>query len=452
MAKKLWGGRFKKEMDKDFEQFSKSIHYDYKLAEYDIYHSIIHVGALAKAGILSKDEEAKLISALRRILSEVEQGTFKPDLKCEDIHSDIQNRVVKKVGKLSFKLHTLRSRNDQIVFDEKLYCLSETEVIIKLLENLFAALIDKAGEYKNSFFIGYTHTRRAQVIYFSDYILAYSYMFKRDYRRLSDFMKNLDVSIGAAALTGSSLKAEYYQNGNIPGVMKKHLKTLDSALDAVSSRDFLAEFLSVLSIIQMNLSRFAEDGILYSTKEFDFFDLPEEFCTGSSLMPHKKNPDFLELVRGYSGIIYGNLIAVLTTMKGLPLAYNRDMQLNKEPLFSSVDILKNELKIMAKFVKGITLKKSNIAAALEDESLYATEIAEFLVIEGGVSFSSAHELTGKLIRYCEDKNQKIGFLPDEELKKFHPALTKEILKKIMTPVAAVKSKESVSRKVPILKK
>lgn len=451
MAEKLWGGRFKKEMDKEFEQFSKSIHYDYKLAEYDLYHSIIHVGALAKAGILSKDEEAKLIFALRRILSEVEQGTFKPDLKCEDIHSDIQNRVAAKVGRLSFKLHTLRSRNDQIVFDEKMYCLSEAEVILRLLENLFAAFIDKAGEYKNSFFIGYTHTRRAQVIYFRDYILAYSRMFKRDYRRLSGFMKNLDVSIGAAALTGSSLKAEYYQNSVIPSVMKKYLKTLDSALDVVSSRDFLAEFLSVLSITQMHLSRFAEDGILYSTKEFDFFDLPEEFCTGSSLMPHKKNPDFLELVRGYSGIVYGNLIAVLTTMKGLPLAYNRDMQLNKEPLFSSVDILKNELKIMAKFVKGITLKKSNIAAALEDESLYATEIAEFLVIEKAVAFSVAHNIVGRLIRYAEDSKQKIKDLPDKVLSKFHSSLNREQLKVIMCPEYAAQSKKSFSLKVPKLK-
>ncbi|MBU1121562.1 MAG: argininosuccinate lyase [Candidatus Omnitrophota bacterium] len=448
MAKKLWGGRFKKKIDKDFEEFSKSIQYDYKLAEYDIYHSIIHVNALVDSAILTKKEGQRLIFSLGQILREIEKGTFTPDLECEDIHSDIQSRVEKKVGKLAAKLHTLRSRNDQVVFDEKFYCLNEVELLGKLLGDVFDAIVSKAKQYEKNFFLGYTHTRRAQVIFFSDYILAYAYMFKRDYRRFQCFLKNLEVVIGAGALAGSALNSKHYQKAIFSALVKKNLAELNSSVDNVSSRDFIIELLSMLSILQMHLSRLTEDMILYSGKEFDFLRLPEEFCTGSSLMPHKKNPDFLELVRGYTGMVYGNLVAVLTMMKGLPLTYNRDMQLDKEPLFSSVEVLKNELKIMAKFIKGVTLNEENIAKALEDDSLYATEIAEFLVISKGVAFSDAHTVVGKLVRYSEDKKIRVKDMKDSLLKTFYPGLSLKALKSIMNPEYATSSKKSVVRKMP----
>ncbi|MBN2483625.1 MAG: argininosuccinate lyase [Candidatus Omnitrophica bacterium] len=456
MSKKLWGGRFKKKIDKDFEEFSKSVQYDYKLAEYDIYHSIIHVSTLAASKILTPQEAQKLISVLSGILKEIRAGKFKYDPACEDIHSDIQNRVEKKVGELALKLHSLRSRNDQIVFDEKWYCLDQGIDIGKIVTALGIAVVEKAAKSGKDFFIGYTHTQRAQIISFSDYLYAWAEIFLKDCKRLNDFCEGLELVIGAGALTGTALKKEAYQKAAEQFLradkIKKSWSVLNNALFTISDRDFIVEFLSILSLIQMHLSRMAEDFILYSTKEFDFFDLPEEFCTGSSLMPHKKNPDFLELVRGLTGKIYGNLMAILTTMKGLPLTYNRDMQLDKEPLFSSVETVKEELKIMAKFVKGIKLKKENIKEALKDEQLYATEIAEFLVTKKKVAFKEAHDVVGKLIRYSEDKKKKIEDMDDLVLKTFHPVLKAGDLKKIMTPKYAIDSKKSVSRALPKLKK
>lgn len=460
MSKKLWGGRFRKKMDKDFEEFSKSIQYDYKLAEFDVLYSFCHVVALKEAGILDKKEGDKLFTALKEIENQIAQGKFKPGLSCEDIHTDIRNRVEKKAGKLALKLHSLRSRNDQIVFDEKFYCLIAAFEIALALSDFGRNLVFFAKKNINQLFVGYTHTQKAQVILFRDYLCAYSDMFTRDEERLTRFLDSLSIYIGAGALAGSALTRGSYEKAikKIASVLKKieevdlHISVVKNSLDNVSDRDYIIEFLSILSIIQMHLSRMAEDFILYSTKEFNFFDLPEEFCTGSSLMPHKKNPDFLELVRGSTGKVYGNLMSILTTMKGLPLAYNRDMQMDKEPLFSSVETVKDELRIMAKFIKEIKLKKKNIEKALEDEHLYATEIAEFLVTQKKVAFKTAHDIAGKLIRYSEDKKAKIKDMQDRLLKTFHPVLDAETLKKIMTPEYAIKSKKSVWRKLPKLKK
>jgi len=450
--KKLWGGRFKKEIDKDFFEFQKSIQYDYNLAEYDIYHSIIHVQALSLAGILTKEEEQKLLDALRQILSEVKRSDFTPDYDCEDIHSDIQNRVKEKVGELSLKLHTMRSRNDQVVFDEKMYVLNQYIEIAQLLTDLLEEISLKAQEYKNRYFVGYTHTQRAQVVYFSDYILAYGHMFMRDYERLMRFEEGLKVSTGSGAVAGTPLDFQYYQKAiSLSGVVKKHVDEMLSPIDHVASRDFIAEFLSILAIMQMHLSRLSEDLILYSTKEYDFIDLPEEFCTGSSLMPHKKNADFLELVRGYTGRVYGNLMSLLTTLKGLPMSYNRDMQLDKEPLFSSVDTVKAELKIMAKFLKGLALKREAVERALEDECLYATEIAQYLVIKKRVAFKDAHDIVGRLIRYSEEKKIGIKKLNDKILAGFHKSLNRKLLSKIMTPAYAVSMRHNAKQILPKVK-
>lgn len=447
MAKKLWGGRFKKKIDKDFFEFQKSIHYDYKLAEFDIYHSLVHISALKSAGILTTDEEIKLAKAFREILKSIKQFKFKPDHNCEDIHSDIQNKMMRKVGKLALKIQSLRSRNDQVVFDEKIYCLNQYVDILKLLSGLLEEIFNKSEEYSGKFFLGYTHTQRAQVIYFSDYLLAYAQMFIRDYERLITFQEEIKIFIGAGALAGTPLKSEYYQRAiSIAGVVKKHFDELQSPIDNVSDRDYIIEFLSVLSMLQMHLSRISEDFILYSTKEYNFVDLPEELCTGSSLMPHKKNPDFLELVRGYTGRIYGNLVSVLTIMKGLPLTYNRDMQLDKEPLFSSVEIIKDELRIMAKFIKGLKLKEENINLALQDENLYATEIAEFLTLEKKIPFKKAHDIVGKLIRYSEDKKVEIKKMPDKLLKTFCKELSQNDIIKIMNPEHVVSSRKSAPSK------
>lgn len=446
MAKKLWGGRFKKEIDKDFFEFQKSIQYDYKLARYDIYHSLIHTVALKNAGILKNSECKKLSLALKEISNEIKKGKFKPDFNSEDIHTDIQNAIEKKVGALALKLHTLRSRNDQIAFDERYYCIEKTVDIARALNGLLKSLLFLAKYYIRQEFIGYTHTQRAQIIYFYDYLFALSDMFKRDADRSARFFENLFIYIGAGALTGSALSRENY-NKAIKDVNMTKIKTTENPIDNVSDRDFAIEFLSILSIIQMHLSRLAEDLILYSTKEFNFMDLPEEFCTGSSLMPHKKNPDFLELVRGNTGKVYGNLMSILTTMKGLPLTYNRDMQLDKEPLFSSVEVVETELKIMAKFIKGIKLNTEVIDVALKDESLYATDLAEFLVYKG-VPFKEAHTLVGKLVRDADDKGKKIKEMKDEELKQYHSALNETIIQKVMNAGYSVKSKNTFIRRIP----
>lgn len=450
MVKKLWGGRFKKAIDKEFFQFQKSIQYDYKLAEYDIYHSIIHVAALKEAGLLNSTEAKTLTIALNEIFKEVREERFKPNLNAEDIHSDIQNRIEKKTGKLAAKLHTLRSRNDQIVFDEKWYCYKEGIYILSLLNVVLSSLNHFGNRYRDAFIPGYTHTQRAQIVSFLSYTGAFFCMFERDFERLDAFLKKSSIYIGSGALAGSAIPRSAYSEALRKFLEKAKSMSLNSKslmvrnpLDNVSSRDFIAEFLSILSIVQMHLSRMAEDFILYSTKEFGFFDLPEEFCTGSSLMPHKKNPDFWELVRGNTGKVYGNLVAVFTTMKGLPLTYNRDMQLDKEPLFSSVEIVKKELKIVVNTIDKIELNQKRLSEVLEDEELYATELMEFLVYQG-VAFSHAHEIVGKLIRYSEDEKIKIKDMPDRVLKKFHRKLTHKDIRMIMNPRYAVSSKKSLA--------
>ncbi|MFH1578167.1 MAG: argininosuccinate lyase [Candidatus Omnitrophota bacterium] len=451
MAKKMWGGRFKKKIDKDFDAFQKSIDYDYRLAKQDILHSTIHTYALLYTRVLTPQEAKRLLFALKQILSEIKnKGKLKYNSSSEDIHTEIQNRLEKKLKDVALKLQSFRSRNDQVVFDERMYCIREAMDVLSLIYQVEESLEKLADKYKKDFFVGYTHTQRAQVIKFPDYLLSFAGMFERDAKRIFIFFKDLEVPIGCGALTGSYIKKEDYKKaiGKFGRLFKESLPGISltkNPLDNISDRDFIIEFLSILSILQMHLSRLAEDFILYSTKEFDFFDLPEEFCTGSSLMPHKKNPDFLELVRGYSGRVCGNLISVLTTMKGLPLSYNRDMQLDKEPLFSSVDIIKDELKILSKFIKGVRLNKPVIQEALRDENLYATEFAEYL-IKNKLPHKRAHTVIGKLISYSEQKKQKIGDMDDQMLAQFHPALTHKAVKRILNPRFVVEQKRSIARK------
>ncbi len=448
MSNKLWGGRFKKQLDNEFYLFQKSIQYDYKLAMYDIYHSMIHISALVYTKILKVEEAYKLELELMAILKEVKDGKFKYDPLSEDIHTEIQNRLEKKHKNIALKLHSFRSRNDQVVFDEKYYCIHQGWEIERLLAKVFVSLFELSDKYKNSFFVGYTHTRRAQVIKFSNYILSFGRMLERDLKRIEHFCRTTEICLGAGALAGSFIKREDYDKA-IKVFIKKYSQDFPfkicstrNSLDNVSSRDFILEFLSILAILQTNLSRLAEDFILYSTKEFNYLDLPEEFCTGSSHMPHKKNPDFLELVRGYTGRVGGNLFSLMTTMKGLPLTYNRDMQLDKEPLFSSVEIVKNELSILSRFLRGIKINEEIVEKSLEDESLYATELAEHLVGKG-MPFKTAHEVIGKLIRYAEDRKIKLTDIVDEILEGFSVHLKKKEIKKIFNPAFAVQSKRSV---------
>ena len=437
---KMWGGRFNKSTNPLVEEFTKSIQFDKKLAEYDCLGSIAHIGILKKAGLLSANEHKKLKAGLEGILSAIEKGSFMIDESFEDIHSYIQHILEKKLGKVALKLHTSRSRNDQVVFDAKLYCLEKIASTVNLLSEL-TKKISKLGIANLKICIpGYTHLQHAMPISLKDYLDAHTKMFARDIKRLDNVCKNVCLTMGAGAIAGTFIDSLKY-NSSI-----KSLKVMppENSIDVVSDRDFIIETLSALSIIGMHLSRLAEDLILWSTKEFDFIDIDESFCTGSSLMPQKKNPDVLELIRGYSGRLYGNLLEVLVVMKGLPLSYNRDMQLDKEPLFSSFEIIQKELKVLRELLPQIKFKKENIKKQLEDECLYATDMADYLV-QHKAAFKDAHTIIGKLIRYKLKSGKNILGMQDDELKKFHPYLNHKVMKKIINPENSVKSKRSVRR-------
>ncbi|OGX07808.1 MAG: argininosuccinate lyase [Omnitrophica WOR_2 bacterium GWA2_47_8] len=442
---KLWGGRFSKKTHPLVEEFTKSIHFDKKLAEYDCIGSLYHIFILKKAGLLTQNEFNKLFKGLQEIFDEIKKGHFKIDESFEDIHSYIQHllEIKKGIGKVAFKLHTCRSRNDQIAFDTKLYCHEKTNVICELLIKLQKTIIQLANENNKIVIPGYTHLQHAIPISLQEYLFAYCKMLNRDTERLFNAKKNINLTLGAGALAGTLIQSANY---NIAATksLPNSIKPTSNSIDAVSDRDFVIEILSALSIIGMHLSRLSEDMILWASKEFDFIDIDDAFCTGSSLMPNKKNPDVLELVRGYSGQLYGNLVSVLVTMKGLPLAYNRDMQLDKEPLFSSFEIIQESLKVLAELFKNISFKRENIARQLDDESLYATDISDYLV-KNKVPFKEAHTIVGNLIRHKYKVGKELCEMEDGELQRFHKLLTSKIINVIINPQTSVKSKKSVRK-------
>jgi len=451
MAKKLWGGRFRKKPDPLVEEFTRSIQFDYKLAQYDLLGSMAHVQILKKAGILTSDEASKLDKGLGWIYTSVKKGTFKPDLKNEDVHTQIQNILQKKIGDLALKLHTARSRNDQVVFATKMYCRTELSRVQMNIAELGSALHKIAGKNKNLIIPGFTHLQHAQPVYLRDYLGAYYEMLLRDKVRLGHIGDNLKITLGAGALAGTplaatdyALKASQLVRGQGPGGSLS-IEATQNSLDSVSDRDFVIEVLSALAIIGMHLSRLAEDLIIWSTKEFDLIEIDESFCTGSSLMPQKKNPDVLELVRGYAGRLYGNLVSVLVMMKGLPLTYNRDMQLDKEPLFSSIEIVSGELKALTGLIKTLTFNKEKIAEHLKDESLYATDLVYYLV-KKKVPFKEAHDIVGKLVRHSQDHSVRIQDMPDLELKRFSDRFARKEVIRLFDPVVSVRSRHSIRRR------
>ncbi|PIQ88660.1 MAG: argininosuccinate lyase [Candidatus Omnitrophica bacterium CG11_big_fil_rev_8_21_14_0_20_42_13] len=450
MAKKLWGGRFSKKTDPLVEEFTKSIQYDYKLAKYDLLGSMAHIEILKKAEYLTSAEANKLLEGLDSIYDAVEEKKFKFDKKCEDIHTAIQNSLQKKVGDLALKLHTARSRNDQVVFATKMYSKMELAKLNIVIAELGNVLI-KLGKNNSEVVIpGFTHMQHAQPVYLSDYLHAYCEMLDRDIKRLGRIENDIKICMGAGALAGTPINAEEYKIKAEEFIKESkigeafNVQAVSNSLDAVSDRDFVIEIISALSILSMHLSRLAEDLIIWSTKEFDFVEIDEAFCTGSSLMPQKKNADVLELVRGYAGRLYGNLVSVLTMMKGLPLTYNRDMQLDKEPLFNSFEIVSSELRVLAGLVKTLKFNKEKIAEHLKDESLYATDLVYYLV-DRGIAFKNAHTAIGKLIKYSLDNDILIKDMPESLLKKFSNKIIKKEFVKLFDPLVSVKSKKSIKR-------
>lgn len=451
MTKKLWGGRFKKKADPLFEKFSSSMHTDYRLADCDLIGSFLHIHVLYGAKLLVSAEFSALKKGILNLLEGLHTGAVKFDWACEDIHTFIQNLLEKKAGKAALKLQTCRSRNDQVAFDTRFYCLEESVVLHRMFGALCASLKGLGKKYADLVMPGYTHLQHAQPVYFKDYCAAYEAMFVEDSARLECFAGRLELTLGSGALAGTPIPASVYTKE-----IKKALKELGltdplyrvlppkNSLVNVSDRDFAAELLSILAIAGMHISRLCEDLILWSSKEFDFVDLPDEFCTGSSLMPQKKNPDALELMRGATGLLYGNLMSVLTTMKALPLSYNRDMQWDKSPLFSSLDIVRYEASILAELLKSVKPKKESIAIQLADESLYATDLADLLVSKG-VAFKKAHEAVGKLVSYSLSSGKQVQDMKDAELKAFSPFFQKSEVVKRFDPKVSVSLKKSIRR-------
>ena len=423
MNKKLWGGRFSSATDNVMEKFSESISYDKRLYEYDIAGSIVHAQMLAKQGIITDEEADKIIEGLRKIKHMIDEGEFEFRIEDEDIHMNIERKLIEFVGKVGGKLHTARSRNDQIALDIRLFLRDASIEIIDKLNKLLKNIVDLAKKYIDVVMPGFTHLQHAQPVLFSHYLLAYYEKFKRDRERFKDTIKRIDVlPLGSGALAGTSFPIDR----KFVAEQLRFSKISRNSMDAVSDRDFAIEFLNDIAICAMHASRFAEEMVIFSSQEFDFVDLPDEFCTGSSIMPQKKNPDAMELVRGKTARTYGNLIQLLTLMKGLPLTYNRDMQEDKESLFDSIDTIFGILDVLNGLIPKIKPKEEVLEKALEKGFITATDLADYLT-KKGLPFREAHKITGEIVAYAEKNNKKLNELSIEELKKFSELIESDII-------------------------
>ncbi len=422
MAKKLWGTRFSKLTHALTDKFTSSIAFDQRLAKYDISGSIAHARMLGKQKIIPSKDAQAIIKGLGLILKDIQGGKFKFDLDAEDIHSNIQELLVKKIGEPAAKLHTARSRNDQVALDIRMYLKSEIDKLAESIIQMQKSILKFARSSLQVIIPGYTHLQIAQPVLMSHHLLSYIEGLERDKGRLLDAKKRIDaMPLGACAFSGTGLPIDR----NLVRKELRFAQLTDNSIDSVSDRDFVLEVLAGLTIIAVHLSRIAEDLILWSTHEFNFIDIDFSFCTGSSIMPHKKNPDVLELIRGSVGKIHGDLSSVITLMKGLPSSYNRDLQLDKPPLFDALDMIKDILEIFTALFGKIVIKKEAIAGKIKDESLFSVDIVEYL-IKKGVTYRKAHDIVGKMVVNCLDKGKKISALSDAELKKFSAKLSSDI--------------------------
>lgn len=410
---KLWGGRFKNEESKLMEDFNSSLKFDKRLYKEDIKGSIAHVKMLSKCEILKKEEEILIIDGLVSILNDIESGVLKIEGDYEDIHSFVEINLIKRIGEVGKKLHTGRSRNDQVAVDMRMYAKNKAYEIIKYIDELMSVIVN-LGENNDAIMPGYTHLQRAQVVKFKFHIMAYYSMFNRDKSRILSDIEIMDESpLGCGALAGTTYNIDRSFTAKELGFKK----SVDNFMDGVSDRDYLISLLSSFSMIMMHLSRLSEELILWSSKEFDFIKISDKFATGSSIMPQKKNPDAAELIRGKTGRVYGSLMGFLTTMKGLPLAYNKDMQEDKEGFFDAVDTIIKSLKIMSEMLDSLEIKKENMYNAVKKGFLNATEAADYLVNKG-MAFRDAHRVIGTIVLYCEDNGVAIEDLTLDKLKSF----------------------------------
>jgi argininosuccinate lyase len=428
MSEKLWSGRFSEKTDRMVEDFTSSIDIDKRLYAYDIEGSIAHCRMLAKASIISEEEALALTEGLDSIKREIERGEFQFDKSLEDIHMHIETRLIEKVGKIAQKIHTARSRNDQVVLDVRMYLRDETLNTIKRLAMLAKVIVDLAKKNVDVVLPGYTHLQRAQPILLSHHFMAYYEMFSRDIDRFIDGLKRINVlPLGSAAMAGTT----YPIDREYTAQLLDFPKVSANSIDAVSDRDFIIEFLSAASICMVHLSRMSEELILWSSSEFGFIELPDSFATGSSIMPQKKNPDVPELVRGKTGRVFGDLISLLTMMKALPLSYNRDMQEDKTALFQTIDILTQCIQIYIKMLPKLKINTEAMERATAVGFLNATDMADYLVA-GGMPFRQAHGCVGEAVAYASSKKKELHELTLKELKSFSSYFKKDIFKILTT--------------------
>jgi len=422
MAEKPWDGRFSEKTDKSVEAFTASIAYDRRLYPYDIAGSIAHCRMLAKVGVITDEEASNLVEGLGTIKRELDRGEFIFDDSMEDIHMHIEARLLQVAGKVAQKLHTARSRNDQVALDVRMYLRDETHRTIDLLQTLRTVLVDLANGHQDVVMPGYTHTQRAQPVLFAHHMMAYYEMFTRDQGRFADCLDRINVMpLGAAALAGTTYPID---RGYVAELLD-FPRVSSNSMDAVSDRDFAMEFLAAASICMVHLSRLSEEFVLWSTSEFGFITLSDAFATGSSIMPQKKNPDVPEIVRGKTGRVFGSLIALLTLMKSLPMAYNRDMQEDKEPLFDAADTIKACLSINIQMIPRITVNREVMRRAASVGFLNATDMADYLVNQG-MPFRKAHACVGGAVAYALDKGKELDQLTLDELKSFSPLIKADI--------------------------
>ncbi len=435
---KLWGGRFQGKTEALVESFTASIGFDCRLYEYDIEGSVAHCKTLQRAKVLSVRESQMIIKGLHHILEDIHAGRHRWKVEDEDVHMSIEKRLTQLIGPLGGKLHTGRSRNDQITLDLRLYLRNALQHLQQDLRRLQQSLVTLAERYQGIMMPGYTHLQRAQPVLFAHHALAYVEMVERDKGRLHDALLRINVMpLGSGALAGTNYPIDRHYTAallNFPQITQ-------NSLDAVSDRDYVIEVLSGCAILMMHLSRLSEELILWSSQEFQFIDLPDGFCTGSSMMPQKKNPDIPELIRGKTGRVYGHLFSLLTTIKGLPLSYNRDLQEDKEPLFDTIDTVTTSVKIYAELLAQLTIRPEPMNKAVSDGFLLATELADYLV-QQGVSFRESHHIVGNLVGECLAKDKDLLDLTQQDLFKASSFFDNKAFG-VLTPSAAINQKNVV---------
>lgn len=439
----LWGGRFEKDMDQIVKEFNASIGFDQRMYNEDIDGSIAHVTMLAAQGIVTEEESRQIIDGLERIREKIRSGEIVFTVEDEDIHMGIESRLIEEIGEVGKKLHTARSRNDQCQVDGRLYLKEQIRAIVAELIELEEVILRKADQYAEEITVGFTHIQHAQPITIGFVFMAYFQMFRRDIERLTDTYERMDLCpLGACALAGTTFPTDRARTAELLGFRAP----TENAMDSVSDRDYAIEFLSDASISMMHISRWAEEFAWWNTSEFSYIAIDDSFCTGSSIMPQKKNPDMAELLRGKSGRVYGDLMQMLTVLKGTPLAYNKDFQEDKEGLFDAVDTWKACIQIFTKMLDKTEFRMDQIEKQLSKGFLNATDVAEHLAMEG-IPFREAHNIVGHMVKACEERGCQLEELDEESLRAIDPRLSREALGDISIP-ACVSARKSFGGTAP----